>query len=374
MSIDIQWVTSDQELSKKCAQWAKLSYLAVDTEFIRVSTFYPIAGLIQLSDGQSVFLIDPLLITNWQPFKELLESKQVIKVLHACGEDLEVFARLMEAKPQRLFDTQIAAGLLNIGFSMGYSRLVQALLHIELPKGETRSDWLQRPLSETQVLYAAQDTLYLAQVYLQLAERLSAEKLQWLFEDGDTLVQLHTAKPEPELRWQQIKQAWKLNRQQLGVLQHLTAWREEQAMSRDVPRSRVLKDSSLYALAEQQPSSLYQLADIVDMHPNTIRREGATVLSLIQQALAKPAEQWPELLPQPLTVAEANQLKKLHRLAKLQAQQLDIAPEMMVKKKCLEALLRSGLETGHYQLPESLSGWRRQQLGDLLLERLQENL
>lgn len=374
MSIDIQWVTSDQELSEKCAQWAKLSYLAVDTEFIRVSTFYPIAGLIQLSDGQSVFLIDPLLITDWQPFKELLESKQVIKVLHACGEDLEVFARLMEARPQRLFDTQIAAGLLNIGFSMGYSRLVQALLHIELPKGETRSDWLQRPLSETQVLYAAQDTLYLAQVYLQLAERLSAEKLQWLFEDGDTLVQLHTAKSEPELRWQLIKQAWKLNRQQLGVLQHLTAWREEQAMSRDVPRSRVLKDSSLYALAEQQPTSLYQLSDIVDMHPNTIRREGAKVLSLIQQALEKPAEQWPESLPQPLTVTEAKQLKKLHRWAKLQAQQLDIAPEMMVKKKCLEALLRSGLETGYYQLPESLSGWRRQQLGDLLLDRLQENV
>src|SRR5690606_36097974 len=142
VAIDIQWILDDASLARHCAEWRRLPFVALDTEFMRVDTFYPIAGLLQVGDGQRAYLIDPLEVKDWAPFAELLEDRAVTKVLHSCSEDLEVFLRLTGALPAPLFDTQLAAGYLNIGFSMGYSRLVQEVLGIELPKGETRSDWL----------------------------------------------------------------------------------------------------------------------------------------------------------------------------------------------------------------------------------------
>ena len=176
MAIDIHWICDNDSLGQHCAEWQQLPFVALDTEFMRVDTFYPIAGLIQIGDGVRAYLIDPLTIDNWQPLAALLENPAVIKVVHACSEDLEVLLRLTGSLPVPLFDTQLAAAYLNLGFSMGYSRLVQAVLDIDLPKGETRSDWLQRPLSETQVSYAAEDAVHLAEVFIRLRPRLSDRK------------------------------------------------------------------------------------------------------------------------------------------------------------------------------------------------------
>src|SRR5690606_23318506 len=126
-------------LARLCAEWRQLPFVALDTEFMRVDTFYPIAGLVQIGDGRCAYLIDPLAVTNWQPFAGLLQDTSVVKVLHACGEDLEVLSRLTGQLPAPLFDTQLAGGYLNLGFSMGYSRLVHAVLGLDLPKDETRS-------------------------------------------------------------------------------------------------------------------------------------------------------------------------------------------------------------------------------------------
>ena len=120
MAIEVHWIRDDQSLAEHCRDWHQLPFVAVDTEFMRVDTFYPKAGLIQIGDGQRAFLIDPLLIGNWQPLADLLEDSGVVKVLHACSEDLEVLLRLTGKLPQPLFDTQLAAGYLNLGFSMGY--------------------------------------------------------------------------------------------------------------------------------------------------------------------------------------------------------------------------------------------------------------
>jgi ribonuclease D len=219
VAIDIQWIGDDLSLAQHCAAWRSLPFVAVDTEFMRVDTFYPIAGLLQVSEGERAYLIDPLLISDWAPFTELLRDPAVVKVLHACSEDLEVFLRLTGSLPAPLFDTQLAAGYLNLGFSMGYSRLVQAVLNIELPKGETRSDWLQRPLSATQVSYAAEDVLHLAQVYAQLKSQLSAEKYAWVLDDGAELVSNLTREVDPRLAYREAKLAWKLTRQQLAGAQ-----------------------------------------------------------------------------------------------------------------------------------------------------------
>ena len=370
MAIDIHWITDDADLAQHCAAWRRLPFVALDTEFMRVDTFYPIAGLLQVSEGERAYLIDPLQIGDWSPFAELLQDPAVVKVLHACSEDLEVFLRLTGSLPAPLFDTQLAAGYLNLGFSMGYSRLVQAVLAIELPKGETRSDWLQRPLSATQVSYAAEDVLHLAEVYAALKAQLSAQKYAWVLEDGAELVSNQGRESDPDEAWRDAKLAWKLSRQQLAVLKALCAWREREARVRNQPRNRIIREHSLWPLARTQPDNLVSLARIEDMHPKTVRQDGEFILKLIQQAAATPAADWPEPLPEPLPLEASALLKKLRAIGQREAERLNIAPELMLRKKTLEALLKSGYPKGPYQLPDALRGWRRELMGQALLDCL----
>lgn len=370
MANDIHWILDDASLARHCAAWQTQPFVALDTEFMRVDTFYPIAGLLQVSVGEGAYLIDPLRIDDWQPFAALLEAPNVVKVLHSCSEDLEVFLRLTGSLPTPLFDTQLAAGYLNLGFSMGYSRLVQALLDIELPKGETRSDWLQRPLSELQVRYAAEDVLHLVEVYRALMARLAPQKVEWIIEDGAELVANLGREVAPEDAWREAKLAWKLSRQQQAVLRALCAWREREARARNQPRNRVLREHSLWPLARTQPDNLVALARIEDMHPKTVRQDGETLLQLIREAAALPPEQWPEALPEPLPVEASALLKKLRAVGQREGERLDIVPELMLRKKTLEALLKSGYPHGPYQLPDSLRGWRRELMGQALLDCL----
>lgn len=370
MAIDIHWIADNASLAQHCTSWRSLPFVAVDTEFMRVDTFYPIAGLLQVSEGERAYLIDPLLIDDWTPLAQLLQDPAVVKVLHACSEDLEVFQRLTGSLPTPLFDTQLAAGYLNLGFSMGYSRLVQAVLDIELPKGETRSDWLQRPLSETQVSYAAEDVLHLAQVYDRLQQQLSADKYAWVLEDGAELVANLGREIAPESAYREAKLAWKLSPQQLAVLRELCAWREREARARNQPRNRVVREHSLWPLARTQPDNLVALARIEDMHPKTVRQDGETLLRLIKRAAAMPQDEWPPALPEPLPIEAAALLKKLRAIGQREGERLNIAPELMLRKKTLEALLKTGYPSGPYRLPESLRGWRRELMGQALLDCL----
>lgn len=371
MSIDIQWILEDSQLADLCAQWRRQPFVAIDTEFMRVDTFYPIAGLVQVGDGEHAWLIDPLRIKDWRAFAELLEDPAVMKVLHACGEDLEVLQRLTGTLPEPLFDTQLAAAYLNYGFSMGYSRLVEHVLSVELPKGETRSDWLQRPLSDMQIRYAAEDVQHLAELYLALDPRLSDEKRRWLLEDSAELALCLRRVTDPEELYLDAKLGWRLTPQQLAVLRALTAWREREARARNVPRNRIVKENCLWPMARHQPTDIASLAKIEDIHPRTVRQDGATLLELIRQAAATPAEQCPAPLPPPLPLEASALLKKLRAVGQREAEALDIAPELTLRRKTLESLLKSGYPDGPYQLPESLKGWRRERMGQALLDALE---
>ena len=370
MAIDIHWIRDNDSLGQHCAEWQSLPFVALDTEFMRVDTFYPIAGLIQIGDGERAYLIDPLTIDNWQPLSDLLENPAVVKVLHACSEDLEVLLRLTGSLPAPLFDTQLAAAYLNLGFSMGYSRLVKEVLDLDLPKGETRSDWLQRPLSETQISYAAEDALHLAEVYVLLRPRLSDEKYAWVLEDGAELVANLRREVDPYEVYREAKLAWKLSPAQLAVLREICAWREQQARARDLPRNRVVREHALWPLAKTQPDNLVALARIEDMHPRTVRQDGEFLLDMIKRAASLPPEQWPPAVPEPLPVEAAALIKRLRAIGQAEAERLNIAPELMLRKKTLEALLKSGFPNGPYQLPESLRGWRRELMGQALLDCL----
>jgi len=370
VAIDIHWIRDNDSLVRHCAQWQQLPFVALDTEFMRVDTFYPIAGLIQIGDGERAYLIDPLTIDQWQPLAALLEDPTVVKVVHACSEDLEVLLRLTCSLPVPLFDTQLAAAYLNLGFSMGYSRLVQEVLGIELPKGETRSDWLQRPLSETQVSYAAEDAVHLAEVYTRLRPQLSDDKYAWVLDDGAELVANLRREVDPYEVYREAKLAWKLSRAQLAVLRELCAWREREARARDLPRNRIVREHSLWPLAKSQPDNLVALARIEDMHPRTVRQDGEFLLELIKRAGSVPADQWPPAVPEPLPIEASALVKRLRALGQAEAERLGVAPELMLRKKTLEALIKSGFPDGPYQLPDSLRGWRRELMGQALLDCL----
>lgn len=365
---DPQIIDQDAALAEHCQQWLKLPFVAMDTEFVRTETYFPIAGLIQIGDGQQAYLIDPLTITDWSPLIALLECPTVVKVLHACSEDLEVFQHLCGALPSPLFDTQIAAAYLGMDFSMSYSRLVSALLNIELSKEETRSDWLQRPLSARQLQYAVDDTLHLAQIYQILAQRLEAAELtDWLLEDTAELITNARAVPEPDEAYRRIKQAWRLKPAELAVLQVLCSWRERAARQRDVARNRLLRETTLCPLAQRQPDTLVQLSRMENMHPRTVRHDGETILELIGIGQQVPEAQWPETLPEPLP-ADANRLSKLLRkVGQRHAERLGMANELMLRKKVLEAMVRTGYPCGPYSLPDELNGWRRALMGEELL-------
>jgi len=244
------------------------------------------------------------------------------------------------------------------------------VLDLDLPKGETRSDWLKRPLSETQISYAAEDAQHLAEVYVQLRPRLSDDKYNWVLEDGAELVANLRREVDPYEVYREAKLAWKLSRQQLAVLREVCAWRELQARARDLPRNRVVREHALWPLAKTQPDNLVTLARIEDMHPRTVRQDGEFLLDLIKRASSLGPDQWPPAVPEPLPVEAAALVKRLRAIGQAEAERLSIAPELMLRKKTLEALLKSGYPEGPYQLPDSLRGWRRELMGQALLDCL----
>lgn len=367
-SPDPLMIDQDAELARWCAHWLERPYVAMDTEFERTETFFPIAGLIQVCDGTRAFLVDPLKIGDWSPLVHVLQSPTVVKVLHSCSEDIEVFLKLCGTAPAPLFDTQLAAAYLGMGFSMGYSRLVKSLLDIDLSNEETRSNWLQRPLSEAQLSYAAADAVHLAELYRIMGPRIEAAGLMgWLLEDTAEQVAAAQRIQEPETAYVNVKQAWRLKPEELAILRVLASWREREARTRDQARNRMLRERTLCPLAQRQPDNLQALSRIEDMHPRTVRHHGNDILELIRQGQEVPPSEWPQRLPEPLP-ADANRLlKALRKVGQRQAERLGIAPEIVLRKKTIEALVRTGYPSGPYCLPDEFTGWRRELMGEELL-------
>jgi len=368
---DFIWVDTDAQLAECCQHWAGKAALAVDTEFMRSSTFFPIMGLLQINDGEQNYLIDPLAVNELGPLQALWQNTAVIKVLHSCSEDMEVFQTWLGCLPQPMFDTQIAAAFAGLGFSMGYGNLVKASLGVELEKGETRSDWLRRPLSQSQQHYAALDVAYLLVVYEKLLLELKQrDRLAWVQADCDSLLQQYL-KPAPlELAYLKQRSGWKLRRPQLAVLQQLCLWREHQARARDIPRNRLIKDGSLFQMAMKLPSQFKALAAIEDMQGRTLRENGTELLEIIQSAQDDEVN-WPESLPKPLSVGEGKLLKVLKDRARQAALQQDIPVELLLSKKEYEALVR-GAKQVQPELPAKLQGWREAVIAKVLLQAIKD--
>ena len=221
----IEYIDDDATLSALCAQWSHEEFLAVDTEFERTSTFYARIGLLQIANSKSCYLVDPLCIEDWSPFKALISSPSCTLVMHSCSEDLNLFQTFLGCLPVSLFDTQLAAAFLGIGFSISYQGLVEQLLGVEVAKDETRSDWIKRPLSEKQKLYAATDVRYLLQIREILSEQIQLKGMSdWMQAECDQQLAI-AQKIEQESNWLTyytgVSNAWRLDNGGLEVLQQL---------------------------------------------------------------------------------------------------------------------------------------------------------
>ncbi|ACE84912.1 ribonuclease D [Cellvibrio japonicus] len=367
------WIERADQLAELCVGWRQQGAIAVDTEFMRTDTFYPIAGLLQIGDGKGCYLIDPLAIADWQPLRELLLDGKVIKVLHSCSEDLEVFQRWLDLVPSPLFDTQIGAAFANLGFGLGYANLVKTLLGIEIPKDETRSDWLQRPLSQSQLKYAALDVAHMLVVYGKLLQILkTSQRLEWVKSDCADLVEQARAPDHFDDAYQKVGFAWKLRPQELAVLRQLCIWRETQARQRDIPRNRLIKEPSLWDIARKKPRDLQQLQQIADIPQRTLRNDGETLLAITKSQLESEPSTWPERLDPPLAQSEGPLLKALKQFVRDKADAELIPAEVLIRKKEYEAIVRSGMKGGDYRLPERLKGWRYTLIGEGLLQVAQD--
>ncbi len=373
LSAEPIWIDDDASLADLCTRWSQQAAIAVDTEFMRSHTFYPHAGLIQVGDGRACYLIDPLAIKDFAPFATLMSDERVTKILHSSSEDLEVFRFLLGVIPSPLFDTQVAAAFAGFGFSIGYAGLVNATLSIELSKGETRSDWMQRPLSQSQLHYAALDVAYMPVIYGKLVQILRDHgRLTWVQDDCADLVRQAKVGSDGSDHWTKVKSAWKLSRQELAILKQLSDWREQEARDRDIPRNRIMKDATLFELAQRKPERTHQLSRFEGMPPRTQRTDGETILEIIEIARASDESLFPTSLPAPLVPAQNAYMKVFkHRMREI-AETLDLPPEVLVRKKEYEAFVRSGM-AGKWELPQRLLGWRKQVVGEALLSEA-ENL
>lgn len=369
MAIPYLWVDSDEKLREVCEAARQKKAVALDTEFIRIRTFYPQLGLIQLFDGQTVSLIDPQKIQDVSAFCHLLADEQVTKVLHACSEDLEVFQHRFQQLPTPMIDTQIMAGFLGLGASIGFAKLVAHYLEIELDKGASRTDWLARPLSEVQLDYAAADVWYLLPIYQKMQEAMQENRwMPAVREECEQLLQKRQKTVNPNKAYLDISQAWQLTPQQLAVLQVLAKWRLEEAQKRDLALNFVVKEQSLFEIAKTQPKHTSELLNF--MHPNEVRIHGKKLLWLVEQGQAVPQENYPEKITRLFDEVGYKQNLKAMQQKLAEIRPLDLPAELLASKRQLNQLFKWHRQ-GRPQtnLPELMQGWRAN-FGQLIAEVL----
>ena len=369
-------ITDNGSLHQLCVRWKNLPFLALDTEFIRINTFFPKLGLLQVCDNHRSYLLDPLRISDWTSFIAIFNNENIVKILHSCSEDLVVFHEFFGTVPGPVFDTQRAAAFLNLGFSLSYQNLVKLLLQIEVPKGETRSDWLRRPLNQDQLAYAALDVAYLPAVYQLLVSGLRDKgRLQWLLADYEQM-RLVSQAAAIEADWDDyylsLGAAWRLNTEQLGVLRELCRWREIEARRRNKPRSWVAKDAELITIATAMPIDMKSLRMLKDLPAALLNHGGSALLPLISAGRLRPAVGDP--LNKPLTSEMRKSLKRCQAAVGRVAAEMEIAEELLARKKQLISLLINTEERGAISWPEDLAGWRRDALEAELSKALTDEL
>lgn len=355
-------IQTQEQLNEFCAALAKGPYLAIDTEFLRDKTFFPKLCLLQMAGPDvNAAAVDPLIPgLDWTPVRELMANENVLKVFHAARQDLEIFWHLYKVLPTPIYDTQVAAMVCGFGDQVAYNALVRELTGKELEKNAQFTDWSRRPLSDKQIRYALDDVIYLREVYEKLHDRLVKQgREQWVFEEMEILKSPRTYQSPPQEAWKRIKV--RSDRPDvLAVLRALAAWREEQAVSRDVPRSRIIKDDTLADVAMYKPRDLDSLLQIRSLPGDIAKgKTGKVLLEITGQVLEGPRDDWPRV-PRKDAFPKSAQgtLEMLKMLLRINSSEADVAAKLIADSEDLEAIATEA----EPDVP-ALQGWRFEVFG-----------
>lgn len=368
--MEYQIIQGTEALQAYCSQLAT-GPLFIDTEFVRTRSFYPKLGLFQLFDGHQLALVDPLSVEDMSPLWQRLLTRQDPLVLYAASEDLEVILHQAGALPPILHDAQLAAAFSGHGMSVGFNAMTQTLLQVTLAKEQARTDWLARPLTPEQLMYAAADVHYLLPLYDQLMPRVrELGRLAWFEEECQDLMARKLQRSDPALAYREIGNAWLLSSKQLAVLQKLAAWREGEARRRDLALNFVVKEPHLFKVAQQLPTQMRQLEGL-GLLPSEIRTHGRTLLRLVQEGTQSDSASWPARLQRLVDHPHyKRELKRIKAKVEQAAQAEQLPAEFIASKKIIHQYLTwlwllDEDERAQQGTPRILRGWRQQLLGSL---------
>jgi len=355
-------IARTEDLAAACAKLAAAPFIAVDTEFMREQTFWPRLCLVQIASEDTEVLVDSMAPDiDLTPLFDLMVDENVLKVFHSARQDVEIVHHLAGVIPHPIFDTQVAAMVCGFGEAVSYSMLVKRLLGRNLDKTSRFTDWSRRPLSERQLTYAIGDVTYLRDLYPQLRAQLDqSERASWLNEEMGVLTDPATYELHPEKAWKRLKMRIKTPKA-LAVLMELAAWREREAQTQDVPRSRILKDEALYDIAGQAPRTVEDLGSLRSLHNGFARsHRGRAVL----EAVAKGLERDPKTIPplqrgEPMPPEAQAVVDLLRVLLKATAGRHGVAPKLIATSDELEQIARSDDADA-----AALRGWRKKLFGD----------
>ncbi len=358
-------ITKTADLEALCQDLAQAPFVAVDTEFMRETTYWPKLCLIQAAGGDVEAVIDPLADgLGLAPFMELMANRNVLKVFHAARQDLEIFLKLGDALPHPVFDTQIAAMACGYGDTVAYDALVQQVLKRRLDKSSRFTDWSRRPLSDSQLAYALADVTHLRDVYPKMHAKLEAEnRLSWLDEEHEYLLDPAIYDTTPEKAWNRLKLRKTTADYVLG-LQVAAAWRERQAQARDVPRGRVVKDEALYEIAEQRPKTAADF-DRMRAVPRGFgnSRAAQELIQALDRAFNdpnRPVYKYERPAPLPSGLGPTVELLKV--LLRYEAERHNVAPRLIASAPEVEAIAADDNAD-----VSALRGWRREVFGERAL-------
>ncbi len=368
-----QMITSYEDLVSVCQRAMQANVVMLDTEFVRIRSFYPKLGLIQLFDGTSTSLIDPVAIDDLTPLAQLLTSPFVMKVLHACGEDIEVFQHALGCVPEPMVDTQILASFLGYGVSTGFAALVKEYVGVELDKSESRADWLARPLTENQLNYAAADVIYLQPLYDALSKAVQ-EKGWWDAALQESALQLgkRLRTTDPDKAYLDIKGAWQLKPKSLAILQKLAKWRYEEAIRRDLALNFIIRENDLLHIAKLGLVSAQRMEQ-EGIDPMALKRHSRRLSDLVRQGYDVAEIDYPQaIIPLNDFPGYKQLFKTLKDKVKIASEQSGLSSEFIASRKQLNQLISYEwkTDTGEGVVPDLLQGWRHSLIGQELQKLL----
>ncbi|MBT5869927.1 MAG: ribonuclease D [Nitrospinaceae bacterium] len=366
------YITSADQLKEFCENLQSAEILAIDTEFVRETTYFHRVGLIQVSSGEHCAAIDPVLLSDLTPMLELFKDPGKIKIFHAARQDLEILVRMCGQVITPVFDTQIAAALVGWGAQISFAKIVQKALGKKIHKSETYTDWCRRPLSDSQIEYAIDDVRYLVPVYRKLIERLKKmDRLDWVqgevkaWEDPQTF-----ALPEPQKRLLKIKNLRSLKPRNLTVLNELVAWREREAVKRDCLPKNIIRDETLLEIARKAPNDLKILSEFRGFHQRECNKSGASILSVIEMAMQTPDEDL-VVLPESsghTTVRGVEEL--LAAYVQIRSEELKIEPSVLADRKRIHSFVSHFEQKLDMEEHFLFQGWRKKLIGSPMFSLL----